>query len=412
MSQVRTKGTSPELALRSALHSAGIRFRLYRKDLPGKPDIVLPKYKSVIFLHGCFWHHHEGCFKSKMPKTNVEFWQDKIAANIKRDKSNQDDLAKMGWRTFVVWECDIKRDLSGVVMRLVLIIPLKTGPVYGENVKEPIMRIHKVTSFIQEIQKLPQDPNFIYFFRGHSNAKKYKIEPSIYRNNNLIKNEDHLFKELVLHNPEEFEKYKTTIEYLVLMQHYSLPTRLLDLTTNPLIALYFTSISNQKKSGEVIVFKVPKNAIKYYDSDTVSVIANIAKRPHTFTVDHSLSKDDFNKQDDIGYLLHEIGGEKPHFKPLIVPDDINRVICVKVKQDNPRIVNQSGAFLLFGINGDKTKIAVIDPTWLPRKTDLERIYIFSKARIIKELELMGITTALVYPEMENYAKKLKEFYEK
>ena len=119
MSRVRTKGTAPELALRSALHSNGIRFRLHRTDLPGKPDIVLPKYKSVIFVHGCFWHHHEGCIKSKMPKTNVEYWQDKITANIKRDKSNQDDLAKLGWQSLVVWECDIKRDISGVVIRLV-----------------------------------------------------------------------------------------------------------------------------------------------------------------------------------------------------------------------------------------------------------------------------------------------------
>lgn len=115
MSRVRTKGTAPELALRSALHYAGIRFRLHRKDLPGKPDIVLPKYNSVIFVHGCFWHHHEGCIKSKMPKTNIEFWQDKIIANIKRDKSNQGDLEKLGWQVLVVWECDIKKDVNTTV---------------------------------------------------------------------------------------------------------------------------------------------------------------------------------------------------------------------------------------------------------------------------------------------------------
>jgi len=119
MSQVRTKGTSPELALRSALHSAGLRFRLHRKDLPGKPDIVLPKYKFVVSVHGCFWHHHEGCIKSKMPKTNIEFWQNKIAANVTRDKSNQDVLAKLGWQVLVEWECEIKNDVCGVVKRIV-----------------------------------------------------------------------------------------------------------------------------------------------------------------------------------------------------------------------------------------------------------------------------------------------------
>lgn len=119
MSRIRTKGTAPELALRSALHAAGIRFRLHRKDLPGKPDVVLPKYKCVIFVHGCYWHHHEGCIKSKMPKTNIEFWQDKITANIKRDKSNQDDLAKLGWQVLVVWECDIKKDVNTNVKTII-----------------------------------------------------------------------------------------------------------------------------------------------------------------------------------------------------------------------------------------------------------------------------------------------------
>src|SRR4051794_22043409 len=88
MSKVRTKGTSPELALRSVLHSAGFRFRLHRKDLPGKPDIALSKYKCVILVHGCFWHNHEGCVKSSFPKTNMEFWQNKITANVERDKRN------------------------------------------------------------------------------------------------------------------------------------------------------------------------------------------------------------------------------------------------------------------------------------------------------------------------------------
>lgn len=108
MSQTRTKGTAPELALRSALHSAGYRFRLHRKDLPGKPDIVLPKYKTVIFVHGCFWHHHEGCSKSKLPITRNEFWFDKIAANVERDNQNIAELKQSGWRVAVVWECCIK----------------------------------------------------------------------------------------------------------------------------------------------------------------------------------------------------------------------------------------------------------------------------------------------------------------
>ena len=119
MSRIRTKGTSPERALRSALHSIGLRFRLHCKDLPGKPDIVLSKYKCVIFVHGCFWHHHEGCTKSAMPKTNIEFWQNKITANVRRDKANQDDMAKLGWKVLVVWECEIKKDIGNVLNQIV-----------------------------------------------------------------------------------------------------------------------------------------------------------------------------------------------------------------------------------------------------------------------------------------------------
>lgn len=119
MSAVHGKNTAPEIMVRRTLHALGFRFRLHRKDLPGKPDIVLPKYRTCIFVHGCFWHHHEGCIKSKMPKTNAEFWQNKIQANVMRDKSNQDDLAKLGWQALIVWECDIKKDVNSVVKSVV-----------------------------------------------------------------------------------------------------------------------------------------------------------------------------------------------------------------------------------------------------------------------------------------------------
>lgn len=133
MSRVRSKGTAPELVLRSALHSIGFRFCLHRKDLPGKPDIVLPKYKRVIFVHGCFWHHHEGCSKSKMPKTNVEFWQNKITANIRRDKTNQDDLAKLGWQVLVAWECDIKKNVFEVVKQIWRSLKVSNLPPKGDR---------------------------------------------------------------------------------------------------------------------------------------------------------------------------------------------------------------------------------------------------------------------------------------
>jgi DNA mismatch endonuclease (patch repair protein) len=108
MSRVRGKNTIPEIYLRKQLWTASFRYRLH-SNLPGKPDIVFPKYKIVIFVHGCFWHHHEGCTKSKLPITREDFWSAKIAANIERDNRNIAELTRLGWRIAVVWECSIMK---------------------------------------------------------------------------------------------------------------------------------------------------------------------------------------------------------------------------------------------------------------------------------------------------------------
>ena len=108
MSRVSGKNTKPELVVRSLLHNIGYRFRLHRNDLPGKPDIILPKYKKIIFVHGCFWHVHDGCNFSMTPSSRKEFWSEKFETNEKRDKRNYDALLASGWRVLVVWECAIK----------------------------------------------------------------------------------------------------------------------------------------------------------------------------------------------------------------------------------------------------------------------------------------------------------------
>jgi DNA mismatch endonuclease (patch repair protein) len=108
MSQIHSKDTKPELIVRKWLWHHGYRYRLHGKDLPGKPDIILPKYKSVIFVHGCFWHRHNCKYASK-PKTNKEFWNKKLNGNVKRDKKNIKKLVDTGWRVLVIWECEIKK---------------------------------------------------------------------------------------------------------------------------------------------------------------------------------------------------------------------------------------------------------------------------------------------------------------
>ncbi|MGB3461849.1 MAG: very short patch repair endonuclease [Rhodanobacter lindaniclasticus] len=106
MSGIRGKNTKPELAVRSFLHRAGLRFRLHAK-LPGKPDLVLPKYRTVVFVHGCFWHRHEDCRYATTPTSNPEFWREKFAANVRRDARVRQQLEELGWRVLVIWSCQL-----------------------------------------------------------------------------------------------------------------------------------------------------------------------------------------------------------------------------------------------------------------------------------------------------------------
>jgi DNA mismatch endonuclease, patch repair protein len=106
MGRIRGKNTSPELVVRRVLHRMGYRFRLHVKNLPGKPDIVLPKYKTVIFVHGCFWHQHKGCKNCTTPTNRQEFWINKLNGNTARDKIHRQALRKLGWQAITVWECE------------------------------------------------------------------------------------------------------------------------------------------------------------------------------------------------------------------------------------------------------------------------------------------------------------------
>ena len=117
MGRIRSKNTKPEIIVRSILHHLGYRFRIHRRDLPGTPDIVLPKYNSIIFVHGCFWHRHPGCSCAYMPKSRMEFWEQKFTDTIKRDERTMDALTKLGWKVLIIWECELKEP-EAVVKKL------------------------------------------------------------------------------------------------------------------------------------------------------------------------------------------------------------------------------------------------------------------------------------------------------
>lgn len=108
MAAIKGKDTKPEMIVRKYLFSLGLRFRVQVRKLPGKPDIVLPKYKTVVFVNGCFWHGHEGCKYFRLPKSNVEFWKEKIERNIERDRESMQALLDLGWKVIRVWECELR----------------------------------------------------------------------------------------------------------------------------------------------------------------------------------------------------------------------------------------------------------------------------------------------------------------
>ncbi|WKC35892.1 FRG domain-containing protein [Ectopseudomonas chengduensis] len=263
-------------------------------------------------------------------------------------------------------------------------------------------KVTKIQGFIGKVLGLDQTDGYEVFYRGHSNKKKYKLAPSLFRKdeegNYLYKENEHiLYRELLVSNSADFQSDIYTLDSLVRMQHYSLPTRLLDITSNPLIALYFACKSSIDEDGEVIVFSMKRKDIKYFDSDVASCIANLARLPHSEKESIIFEENNFNEQSPIKRLLHFIREEKPFFEPIIIPDDLRKIICVKGKKSNDRISFQSGAFLLFGLD------AVFDEEGTT-EIKVSRITVSNKKSILKELDLLNINESTVFPYIENSAK--------
>lgn len=346
------------------------------------------------------------------------------------------------------------------------------------------------------------------FFRGHSD-QEWVIEPSIYRKplkvegkpeeKPFIENEDNIIRDAILNSPDDFSNQDSIFSTLVKLQHYGYPTRLLDLTTNALVALYFAVKSLSNKDGELFIFDIPNSEVKYFDSDTVSILSALSLRTNNFKIDgykymatmHSLIKmanfmknlnpnamrniDDvkkikefykfilsdmvvgssfiflenkinefnellsnilekgsfsdleiaaiqehkrkyeiefFNNQKDITRLLHDIRKDKPSFLPIINSEDLERVICVKPKLNNNRIIRQQGCFLLFGIETVKTKMANLDVEWVRKNINGERIIIpqVYKQHILNELRTFGISEKTLFPELESQAREILSKY--
>ena len=340
--------------------------------------------------------------------------------------------------------------------------------------KEIPHEINSVSDLSQILQTLGEpEKGHTRFFRGHGD-EDWKLLPSIYRETYLIENEDKIIKDALTYCPDDFLPSDTLFEKLVKLQHYGYSTRLLDLTTNALVALYFSAWNkdHHDKNGELIILDIPNEEIKYGDSDTVAILSAISLQDKITSIQKGITAANqsqyveekvfekryiyfmetandeemeeverfreeldfknleeykdylkkqkgkevflefFNKQPEIISLLHDIQTDKPSFRPVINPDDLQRVLCVRAKLNNQRISRQQGCFLLFGIKDNKTEAAAIPTEWHPSALKNQKILVKadSKSTIRQELESFGISKRTLFPELEAQATEIMNHY--
>lgn len=266
-----------------------------------------------------------------------------------------------------------------------------------------------VEQFLHFVFSVTNEPDVEYFFRGHEKAS-FALVPTIMRDwdngaPKFLPNEERMGKELLIAHYDNFQDDQFCFDRLVRMQHYGLPTRLLDLTGNPLVALYFACEKEFSETGQVLIFGIKKDIVKYYDSDTVSCVANLSKltTSEKDSLDISLDTEAFNLSNSAKQLIHHIKAEKSYFESRIEPKHIGSIMCVKGKRNNIRIKSQHGAFLLFG-HGSK-----MPPEGIEGIT-VRRVDILEKDAILMRLDGININASTVYPGMEESAEKIRKSY--
>lgn len=289
-----------------------------------------------------------------------------------------------------------------------------------------LLKVTSVESFFSQLPRLNEKMAGSIFYRGQSDVS-YRLTPSVLRDDRKFR-EHEIYNEIMIECAHEFDNCKLHNEILSKMQHYGVPTRLLDVTTNALVALYFACEGNKHVDGAVYVIKTDKSKIKQYDSDAVSILSSlprfnynekilmleIAKRSQSIAEGHENDENvyNFNSSKIIKRLLHEIKIEKPAFENIINPDDLLSNFFFMPRKANALIIRQSGAFMIFGLGENAIEIEeCFSNTDLDNSSSYKIIIDnLEKKKIINQLSCFGISKATLHPELYKVAEYIKEKY--
>jgi hypothetical protein len=358
------------------------------------------------------WNHFESVF---FEEKNIDF-QDR--SNSKKTLKHIEARAIVNWVYQAYKTIDERKLVTKKFISTIQNLYNVSNLSFSESIIYDNSRctINIIKSFRDFLEKIDNNemPGYKYFYRGHSDSS-YILLPAIMRNKNWIEHECNLYNELLIECPSDFNHCSSNLEYLVHMQHYGLPTRLLDVTKNPLVALYFACKSNPNESGEIIVFSVPMSSIKYPGSDSISILSALPKISTQYKKDLMIWAKD-PELDTAGFnlnaikLLQEIRMEKPAFIGNISKSDLLECYFVLSTKKNNRIIKQDGAFIICGLfdseNNPINNFRLVE-------NGLIKVFIIdskSKKNIESQLEKFSINSASLFPEIVDVADYIKSKY--